>query len=53
MIYCFSNDFDTILIRCYYFGPSRANGSKTSLFLHIIYVYYMYVYVYVYVYIYI
>ena len=34
MIYCFSNDFDTILIQCYDFGASLANGSKTSLLLH-------------------
>ena len=34
MIYCFSSDFDTILIQCYDFGASRANGSKTSLLLH-------------------
>ena len=34
MIYCFSNDFDTILIQCYDFGASRANGSKTSSLLH-------------------
>ena len=34
MIYCFSNDFDTILIQCYDLGASRVNGSKTSLLLH-------------------
>ena len=33
-IYCFFIDFDTILIRCYEFGPSHANGYKTSLFMH-------------------
>ena len=33
MIYCFSSDFDPILIQYYDFGASRANGSQTSLLL--------------------